>query len=98
MSATFDHPKTTCPTCGYVMDRATLLENYNPPEPPEPGDISVCAKCGEITVFEDDLSLRLMDLDDALEMPDNVMQTLIKAQTFIRRNRPLEKKNDKEKA
>jgi hypothetical protein len=52
--ATYRSALTLCPTCGYNMDTHTLLDKYDPPEPPLPGDMAVCAKCGEILVFDPD--------------------------------------------
>lgn len=49
--------ESKCVRCGYVMDMATSLED---PEVnlPNPGDISLCLKCGLLSIFDQNLKLR----------------------------------------
>lgn len=47
--------KQTCPACGYPMDCATGIGHQRSPSP---GDVTVCISCGDISLFNDDLSLR----------------------------------------
>jgi hypothetical protein len=48
-------PMAICPHCGYHMDRAT-----DPFEAgaPKPDDLSVCVKCGELSMFDEELKQR----------------------------------------
>ncbi len=50
-------PESKCTRCGYVMDMATTLED---PEIhlPKPGDISLCMRCGLLSVFDENLRLQ----------------------------------------
>lgn len=41
---------TPCPTCGYAIDAATLL-NYGDARPAA-GDLSLCLNCGALLVFD----------------------------------------------
>lgn len=45
-----------CPTCNYLCDGQTGVGNDSTPSA---GDLSVCFKCGEISIFDDsELGLR----------------------------------------
>jgi len=74
-----------CPVCGNVNDDATCLET--PEQKPEPGDFTICAKCGEIMVFTDDLSTKAADLDDMLTLTPQHHEYLDGLQKFIRKER-----------
>lgn len=56
-----DHniPESTCPRCGYKMDRASSPWRDDG-EVPKAGDYSVCMKCGAALVFNTNLTHRLM--------------------------------------
>lgn len=45
-----------CHECGYVIDAAT--EATGRESKPKEGDVSLCAKCGELNIFNADQSLR----------------------------------------
>lgn len=45
-------PAQQCPFCGYKMDHASGER------PPKKGDVSLCLKCMEISVFSDGLRMR----------------------------------------
>lgn len=48
-------PQARCYHCGYVMIECTGVKtNYAP----SPGDVSICAACGAIAVFNSDLTMR----------------------------------------
>lgn len=86
---TFYTPKSVCPTCGYVVDAASIAVGPESCRPPSEGDISLCFKCGEVMVFRDDLSLRLALLDDLLGLTSEARETLEMAQRRIREERPV---------
>lgn len=44
-----------CPSCGYTLDGATQINGDNLPQP---GDFSVCARCGRVHVFDKQMKLR----------------------------------------
>ena len=49
-------PESKCIRCGYVMDMATAVEDPSI-QLPKPGDISLCLKCGLLSIFGEDLRL-----------------------------------------
>ena len=58
-------PESACPTCGYVMNDATPISD--PGASASEGDFLVCAQCGQVMRFTDDLTLRTCrpeELDD----------------------------------
>lgn len=89
-------PRTTraapCPTCHYYHDAAMCIDDDT--VRPKPGDFSVCLRCGEILCFTADLSLRLADLDDFMDLDKKISALLTRAQTKIRRARPLDRKHE----
>lgn len=78
-------PANACPTCGYVMDSATCTTDEA--GRPSEGDYSACMKCGELFVFTATLNLRILDLNDMLEMRNETQAQLLKVQAVIRRER-----------
>jgi hypothetical protein len=57
-------PKQHCPFCGYQCDRTDGLETPMP----EPGDISLCLKCMEVSLFTDDFKLREPSTAELIEI------------------------------
>jgi hypothetical protein len=49
-------PESLCPACGYRMDASVIASLED--QPPRPGDISLCGRCGKVMIFSDDLTLR----------------------------------------
>jgi hypothetical protein len=49
-------PKASCPKCGYRMDRTS--DPHGGDARPSEGDASVCLACGNVSVFNSDLSMR----------------------------------------
>ena len=58
-------PVRICKSCGNLNDAATPIESY---ERPTSGDVSVCFKCGHITMFTDNLTLRELTDEEMLEI------------------------------
>jgi len=50
-----DVPASACLNCGIINDACTNLDED---ARPDPGDFTICFKCGHLMVFADDLSLR----------------------------------------
>jgi hypothetical protein len=67
------------------MDAATCPEE--PAAKPSVDDLSVCIKCGELLVFQDDLTLRPMELNDMLSLDEATKNELLKVQSIIRKLR-----------
>lgn len=74
-------PQHTC-KCGKKMDRASGITGDRGPKS---GDISVCLRCGNINIFNEDLTLRDLTMDELLELksqPEN-WDTVQAARTYI---------------
>jgi hypothetical protein len=50
-------PESRCLHCGTTLNAVTSIE---PDKRPEPGDITVCLRCGHIMAFATDLTLRAL--------------------------------------
>ncbi len=66
MNRTTEVPDSMCPTCFYVMDRATGA--YEDDIAPSKGDVSICAKCGTLLIFDENLHLTEMSETDITEL------------------------------
>lgn len=82
-----DIPPCQCPVCGYHVDSAADIEGDSQPSP---GDVSICFKCGEILVFNPDLTQSQAPLDSLLKLSPKQRDLLTKAQKMIRRERYVE--------
>ena len=83
-----DTKKTECPACGYLADAAYSV---NGKTGPKPKDVSVCAGCGAINVFDKDLMLILVP-DKKCESPEFALARQWQAR--IRKQRGLPVKED----
>lgn len=88
LDTTKDLPRSLCPTCGYHMDAATCVTKEA--VAPKADDFSLCMKCGEILVFNPDLTLRAVELNDLTTADRLTHLTLERGQKFIRQRRPLD--------
>lgn len=75
-----------CPSCGHNLDAATAV---NEDAIPKSGDLTICAYCTAWLVFTDPQGVRIMTEDEALELPDDVLQMLQRARAFLRRYQEL---------
>lgn len=51
----FKTPLNLCAVCNHELDGATQVGGENKPNP---GDVSICVRCANVAVFDDDLKLR----------------------------------------
>jgi hypothetical protein len=58
-------PVAQCVDCGKWLDGAAGVDTD---DAPDPGDFTVCAYCGSIMVYKDDLTLRQPNAAEALEV------------------------------
>lgn len=75
-------PDAPCPHCGARLDGAL---NVSGDEPPEPGDFSVCIKCGGLAVFTQLLGLREVLPHDCADMPDDLLVELHRVMVEVER-------------
>ena len=75
-------PICVCTACGYTPDRATGDGS------PFQGDVSICGRCGNIAVFDDELRLRApTDKERGEISADPEVQRFIQAITSTRMTR-----------
>jgi hypothetical protein len=71
-------PPCACTSCGYRLDAATDAEMGG--ARPRPGDTSICARCGALYLYADDLSLRAPGIGElAMLLADERTLTLLRA-------------------
>lgn len=66
-------PTQHCPYCKYEVDRTDGLESYKP----KPGDISLCLKCMEVSLFDDGMILRAPNDKEMVEIQRSLGWDLI---------------------
>jgi hypothetical protein len=74
-----------CTACGQTVSGAAAIDDDCAPEP---GDFSVCIKCGHIAAFGDDLLLRDLTPAERIEAADD--EQLLAAQEAVARLRKLQ--------
>jgi len=80
-------PASKCPTCGYEMDSSTCVDDDT--VKPKPGDFSVCMKCGEMLRFTGTMGIRIVELNDMMELTGNNQAQLVHIQRVVRKERVL---------
>ncbi len=81
-----------CPTCGADLNAATAMSD--PESSPSPGDLSLCIKCGELLVFDQDIKLALMSerVKQKIQKKDPALWSMLKEQSEqFKRCGPLER-------
>jgi hypothetical protein len=81
-------PESVCPVCHYVMDADTSPYDFK--LRPKPKDLSCCLKCGEILVFQKDLSVAVAGVSDLMHLDPQTASQLDRLQKAIREMRPLQ--------
>ncbi len=69
-----------CPSCGAELDASTGVGHDNEPKP---GDVSLCAYCGEVLTFGPGLERRRLSDDELTALPADVLQSLARARAMI---------------
>jgi hypothetical protein len=75
-------PISPCPACGYITDAATLM-NPELDLLPNPGDFSICIKCKETLVFDNDLKLREPTTEELNEMSEEDADQIALTKWFL---------------
>jgi hypothetical protein len=68
-----------CPECGHLLYGSVGTLS---PEP-EPGEPSVCGWCGALTIFTNDLTLRLLDYADWRSLSSTTKHSLLFTQALV---------------
>jgi hypothetical protein len=82
MNNTYETSPMKCLHCDKVMDRAT---GHNNDEAPQPGAIAICAYCGHIMMFDNNLSFREITDAEAVDIAGD--PTVLSAMSEIARFR-----------
>lgn len=78
--------KSACPCCHRTLDGATKIHGEN--TAPAAGTLSVCFYCGSFLIFTEDLSMRLMTLEEVGALPDEVRNLLVRARNVAKEVNP----------
>lgn len=75
--------KDTCPSCHEEVEMSTSIDSD---AVPKPGDISLCAYCGSVNMFSDDMAL--IELPKVLfdTFDEETQNMILVAQQVIREN------------
>jgi transcription initiation factor IIE alpha subunit len=68
-------PKAYCTAC---LNALTRVASFDDVAMPRGGDLFICSRCGNLMVYQDDLSLRTMTADEFSRLPTQ-RQNQIKA-------------------
>lgn len=75
-----------CPSCGVVRDRMTQVKKGKTrSRKPEPGDLSICLRCGAALRLSRGLRLRLLSPEEMTRLPQCTRALLIRAQRTVQR-------------
>jgi hypothetical protein len=91
MKSTQVNKAARCPACLKTLDGATDLKGQ---ATPKPDDLSVCVYCGQINVFQTDLTLRAMRQPEFDALPGELRRDIAIARRAVpafnqRRPKPL---------
>jgi hypothetical protein len=73
-----------CPGCRVRINAATGTDGVSVPTP---GDISVCFNCGTLLVFNTDLTVRQLTLEELVGLDQETRDELEKIQKFLRKHK-----------
>lgn len=91
-------PIFPCPKCGSPNDAATSCDETDREQNvrPRPGDISVCIRCASILQFQEDLTVKIISMDETGADDDTKFQ-IARLQQKIQQIKWDEFKNDRNK-
>jgi len=78
-------PQTSCPHCGYEVDRATSAMKHDPGAQAGPGCVTVCLRCGGVSAYSDAMKLEPFD---AAKLDPLAARTVQRLQRAISLRRP----------
>lgn len=68
-------PSCACPACAKELNAATPTKGEGMPKP---GDYSLCFGCGSFLVFQQDLTVRLLTIEEIETMDDENRNDLVR--------------------
>ena len=76
-------PPELCSECSQLLDAASYIGDER--VKPRPGDISLCIRCGHMTVFKDDMHRRELSDEEMHEMAgDPALLKLQRARAMLK--------------
>lgn len=83
MTHTTRTPECNCPYCGHKFDRVTSVAKY---ASPNPGDFTLCIKCSCLMVFDADLRVRGLTVEElgALDNEPGLQKVILRTALAIR--------------
>jgi hypothetical protein len=76
----FDMHEQLCPQCRYTFNAATVIQGAGPPEP---GDLTLCIRCGSILGWNFRMELEALSVAAIRELDTETLQLLARAQRLI---------------
>jgi hypothetical protein len=76
---------TDCPSCGKKLDDCTGVRDQS--ALPGAGDVSICAYCAQILVFDDKLALSIATEEDITKLSEPEQLALLTAAQLIKTGR-----------
>lgn len=79
-------PESTCSACGLVLNMSRAADGNT--NPPQPGDVTLCARCGTLYRFDEDVALeRVSEAEEAsLSESDRARVASVRAALFEARS------------
>jgi hypothetical protein len=74
-------PSQLCPDCGKELNAITII--FGKPVAPTPGDISICAYCASVLVFDADLKQRAARKEDLDQLDSETLNAIYKARRAV---------------
>lgn len=90
MELTVQTTACSCPKCGADINAATSVDGVY--AKPAENDLSVCLSCGNMLAFNNDLTLRVLGMEEFLKLDDTIKHTLIKTMLTVGMCNKLHKK------
>jgi hypothetical protein len=84
----FHVAEDSCPKCGAHLDAAMPVGKEEDTARPAPGDYSVCITCGALLVFEKNMRVRELSLEEMETMESDTVKMLLlsRAKVFLLRD------------
>lgn len=70
-----------CPGCNKTVNAATGTDGVSVPSQ---GDLSICFNCGTLLVFNEDLTVRILELEELVLLDQTVRDELNQIQNAVR--------------
>jgi hypothetical protein len=78
----WDFPPSPCPFCGIILNFHVATSGEDEGVPMQPGDVTICAGCGAILIFESDKVRKPSDGEKAVILKE-IAADLSKQKPFL---------------